>query len=211
MRISETRSNVSWPHHWRRWSQTRPWKNLVHSKFSASTKSEKYQAISGTRRILSTFCAQLLKNSQLSVKIGNALCKEPILQYPNFSQPFILTTDASKFAVGGVLSQGPIGKDLPIAYASRVLNPAETNVVPPEEQRPAIIHEAHASAVGGHKGVTKTFHRIRERYYWSNLLGTQHPRAVSNGLTGIRLWRIQPQHHIDLTPRHRRVPTTAWK
>ena len=34
------------------------------------------------------------------------LCEEPLLQRPDFSQPFILTTDASGFAIGGILSQG---------------------------------------------------------------------------------------------------------
>lgn len=44
-----------------------------------------------------------------------------ILQYPDFEKPFVLTTDASNFALGEVLSQGPIGADRPVAYASRTL------------------------------------------------------------------------------------------
>jgi len=52
-----------------------------------------------------------------------ALCQQSILQYPDFSKPFVLTTDASD--IGGVLSQDTIGQDLPIAYVSRVLNSAE--------------------------------------------------------------------------------------
>ena len=43
--------------------------------------------------------------------LKTALTTEPILQYPDFSQPFNLTTDASGYAMGGVLSQGPIRKD----------------------------------------------------------------------------------------------------
>lgn len=50
--------------------------------------------------------------------------KKPILQYLNFNEPFILTTDASGYAIGGILSQGPLRKDLPIAYTSRTLNSA---------------------------------------------------------------------------------------
>jgi hypothetical protein len=57
----------------------------------------------------------------------NIQSNEPILQYPDFLKPFILTTDASQFATDVVLSQGEIGKDLPIAYASRTLNTAECN------------------------------------------------------------------------------------
>ena len=36
---------------------------------------------------------------------------------------------------------------------------------PTKEQRSQLIEEAHWSAIGGHKGVTKTYNRIRERYY----------------------------------------------
>jgi hypothetical protein len=44
---------------------------------------------------------------------------------PRFQKDFILNTDASNQGLGAVLSQGEIGKDLPIAYASRNLNKAE--------------------------------------------------------------------------------------
>lgn len=50
-----------------------------------------------------------------------------MLQYPNFEKEFILTTDASNYALGAILSQGEIGKDLPISYASRSLNKHELN------------------------------------------------------------------------------------
>jgi hypothetical protein len=53
------------------------------------------------------------------------LTMQPILQYTDFTKEFILTTDASNHGLGAVLSQGDIGKDLPIAYASRNLNQAE--------------------------------------------------------------------------------------
>lgn len=49
----------------------------------------------------------------------------PILQYSDFEQPFNLTTDASQFAIGSILSQGKPEGDHPIAYASRTLNKAE--------------------------------------------------------------------------------------
>jgi len=53
------------------------------------------------------------------------LMLQPILQYPDFSREFILTTDASNDGAGAVLSQGLIGKDLPIAYTSRSFNETE--------------------------------------------------------------------------------------
>lgn len=67
------------------------------------------------------------------------LTTAPILQYPDFSRPFNLTTDASKYAIGAVLSQGDVGKDLPIAYASRTLNKAESNYSTIERELLAIV------------------------------------------------------------------------
>lgn len=72
--------------------------------------------------------------------LRDALCKEPILQYPDFEKPFILTTDASGYAIGALLSQGDIGKDLPIAYASRTLNDAETRYSPTERELLALVY-----------------------------------------------------------------------
>lgn len=57
--------------------------------------------------------------------LKSRLTSEPVLQYPNFDQTFILTTDASGYAISGILSQGDIPNDLPVAYASRILNQAE--------------------------------------------------------------------------------------
>lgn len=47
------------------------------------------------------------------------------LKYADFTKPFNLTNDASKFALGIVLSQGPIGKDFFIAYVARTINDSE--------------------------------------------------------------------------------------
>jgi hypothetical protein len=63
-------------------------------------------------------------------KLKEKLINLPILQFPNYSREFIVTTDASQNAIGAVLSQGTIGKDLPIAYASRTLNSAEKFIQP---------------------------------------------------------------------------------
>lgn len=67
------------------------------------------------------------------------LTTEPLLQYPDFSRPFNLTCDASNYAIGCVLSQGPIGSDPPIAYASRTLNRAEQNYNTTEKELCAIV------------------------------------------------------------------------
>jgi hypothetical protein len=71
-------------------------------------------------------CKQLLTNA-------------PLLQFPDFEKPFILTTDASNFALGAVLSQGAIGSDKPIAYASKTLSDTETRYSTIEKELFAII------------------------------------------------------------------------
>ena len=48
------------------------------------------------------------------------------MAYPDFSQPFILHTDASEECLGSVLYQKLDGKMRVIGYASRTLNPAES-------------------------------------------------------------------------------------
>lgn len=55
------------------------------------------------------------------------LVTEPSLQNPDFTRTFNLTYDASNYSIGCILSQGKIGQDPPIAYASRTLNKAEQN------------------------------------------------------------------------------------
>ena len=67
------------------------------------------------------------------------MSNEPILQYPDFSKSFCLTTDASNTAIGSVLSQGNVPLDLPIAYASRTLNKAELNYSTTEKELLAIV------------------------------------------------------------------------
>lgn len=76
------------------------------------------------------------------------LASESVLRMPDVSKPFILTTDWSKAAVGAVLSQlQPERPDDPqsptreyvISYASRALNPAESNYAPTEGECLALV------------------------------------------------------------------------
>lgn len=89
------------------------------------------------------------------------LCTAPLLQYPAFSNPFVLTTDASGYALGAVLSQGSIGRDLPVAYASRVLNEAEINYSTIEKELLAIVFATghFRPYLYGHKFTLVTDHR----------------------------------------------------
>jgi len=67
------------------------------------------------------------------------LITAPVLNYPNFQREFLLTTDASDYGILAVLSQGPVGQDRPIAYASRILYKAEQNYNTTEKELLAIV------------------------------------------------------------------------
>lgn len=69
----------------------------------------------------------------------NMLINDPILIYPNFEKQFILTTDASNFALGAVLSQIQDNKEHPVCYASRTLNNHEQNYSTIEKELLAIV------------------------------------------------------------------------
>ena len=72
--------------------------------------------------------------------LRDLICSDPILQFPDFSKPFLVTTDASHYALGAVLSQGKVGHDLPICFASRILQKAELNYSTIEKELLAIIY-----------------------------------------------------------------------
>lgn len=63
------------------------------------------------------------------------LIHDPILAYPDFTKKFTLTTDASNYALGAVLSQD----NHPICYASRTLNEHEINYSTIEKELLVII------------------------------------------------------------------------
>lgn len=60
--------------------------------------------------------------------LKNALLSNVVLAHPDFSKPFILSTDASTDGLGAVLSQVPPdgGRARPIAFASKTLNKAQS-------------------------------------------------------------------------------------
>ena len=69
-----------------------------------------------------------------------ALVNAPVLQAPDFSRPFLVKTDASDYAIGAVLSQESGRDDLPVAFESKKLNPAETRYTTHEKELLAVVH-----------------------------------------------------------------------
>ena len=62
-----------------------------------------------------------------------------VLIYPDFNKQFYLSTDASQYAVGAVLSQKENNFLRPISFTSRTLNKAELNYSTIEKELLAIV------------------------------------------------------------------------
>lgn len=77
----------------------------------------------------------LQQNSFENLK--SLLCFEPLLQYPDFTKSFYLTTE--QFCCRISVSQGELPNDLPIVYASRTLNRAESNYSTTERELLSIV------------------------------------------------------------------------
>ncbi|GBP04513.1 Retrovirus-related Pol polyprotein from transposon 17.6 [Eumeta japonica] len=68
-------------------------------------------------------------------KLKSLISSHPILRYPDFNKKFTLTTDASNYAIGAVLSQ----EGHPVCYISRTLNNHEKNYAATDKEFLAII------------------------------------------------------------------------
>ena len=71
-------------------------------------------------------------------KIKESLLRYPVLRFSDFDKDFYLSTDASDFAISGVLEQKHDNDFHPIAFISRQLNKAERNYSTTEKECLAI-------------------------------------------------------------------------
>ncbi len=85
----------------------------------------------------------------------------PVLAYPDFTKPFILTTDASGDAMGWVLSQKTEDGEHPIAYGSRLLKGSELNYSNTKRETHAVIQgiEHFRSYLYGRYFIVRTDHQ----------------------------------------------------
>ncbi len=56
------------------------------------------------------------------IKLKEALCKAPVLAYPNPDLPYVVDTDASNLAICAVLSQVQDGEEKVIMYGSKAFS-----------------------------------------------------------------------------------------
>lgn len=89
------------------------------------------------------------------------LTSDQVLAYPDFEIPFILTTDASNYALGAVLSQIQNNTEKPIAFGSRTLSNTEENYSTTEKEALAIMWavEKYRPYLFGNKFVLVTDHK----------------------------------------------------
>ena len=71
--------------------------------------------------------------------LKSKLTTSPVLAFPRFIDPFLVATDASDTAIGGILSQVPDGHERVIAYWSRQLHKAERNYSTIEREALAVV------------------------------------------------------------------------
>ena len=96
--------------------------NVPKSRTNGRRFTEKWKGVQSYKRIEWTEDHQ-----RILERLIDCLVEPPVLGFPDFSQPFILHTDASNQGLGAVLYQQQDGKLRVIAYGSRVLTAAERN------------------------------------------------------------------------------------
>jgi hypothetical protein len=117
-----------------------------------------------------------MKNEQLQSfrALKHLLSHTPVLTIPDMNLPFVVSTDASKFAIGAVISQDKGHGLQPVAYMSQKLSPSATNWK---------VHTQELFAV------------VQALKQWRHyLLGTKDPFVIETDHRSLEY--IQSQPHI---------------
>ena len=72
--------------------------------------------------------------------LKSALASAPVLTHPDFTEPFILDTDACDQGIGAVLCQSHCGVEQVIAYGSRTLSKSEKKYCVTRKELLAAVH-----------------------------------------------------------------------
>ena len=106
--------------------------------------------------------------------LKDKLTHAPLLIYPDYTQEFVLCTDASDIGLGGVLMQHRDGGLKPIAYTSRLCTSAERNYSVTERETLAVIYclEHFRDIILGYEIKVFTDHMaIQNLFKYKNLRG----------------------------------------
>ena len=130
--------------------------------------------------------------------LKDATCSAPVLVIPNLDLPFTISTDASGFAIGAVLSQDHGKGQQPVAFLSHKLNAAERNYPVHEQELLAIVtamKEWRCYLLGSKHGITVvTDHRSLQ------YINTQ-PRLSPRQIRWVEyLQQFQPLFEVTYRP-----------
>jgi transposase InsO family protein len=94
-------------------------------------------------------------------QLKEAVTSAPVLRYPDFNKPFIVSTDASAYALGFVLSQEFEDGEHPIAFGSQSLKGSERNYGNTDREMLAIIRgvEHFRTYLYGTRFIIRTDHQ----------------------------------------------------
>ena len=97
-----------------------------------------YRLLSKTEKFVwTTECGESM--NQLKLKLQEA----PILGFPNDTEPYTLTTDASLTGIGAIITQKQSWGDRVIAYASKTVNKGQRNYSATKRELYAIVYFTH--------------------------------------------------------------------
>jgi len=117
--VAEMRQFLGFVNYYRKFVKSfADYTNLLEEILTTSCKS-------GSKKNDSTLLVWNKEGKDAFVKLKDVLCSAPCLSFPQINNTFILDTDASHSAIGGVLSQIQDGKEFVIAYGSRKLTKSE--------------------------------------------------------------------------------------
>ena len=107
-------------------------------------------------------------------RLKRALCTTPVLLLPDLTKPFVVHTDASNFALGGVLQQDD-GKGLqPVAYESKKLTTTERRYSAYERELLAVLHACNTwkhYLCGKHFTIKTDHHSLRYMFSQQKFTG----------------------------------------
>ena len=172
----------------------------------------------GIRRILPRFHQELCAYIQSShrtprhwkrVELGRhrgrsvntikaALTSDPIISLPNDDGLFVLDTDASNVAMGGILHQWQKDKDgtdrlKVICYGSKTLSRAQRNYAAPKLEMLAALTfiEKYANCLLGRKFVLRVDHKALE---WILTMGMHNNPLAMRWVTRLQEFLFEVQH-----------------
>lgn len=124
------------------------------------------------------------------IQLKQALVAAPVLHVADPNRPFIIQSDCSGFALGGVLLQEFTGGLHPIAFHSRKLNSAERNYSVHEREMLAIVEcvKSWSHYIGGTSTTVHTDHRSLQHFWEQPKLQGRQTRWME----------CLQQHNVDI-------------